>query len=59
MHTAGMPRLRAISSPGASGRLEITTAMAARIRPEAALSAMASKFDPRPEIRMPRFFIGK
>src|ERR1700676_1074324 len=52
------PRLRAVSSPRASVRLEITTAMrASGIRPAATFLAMASKLEPRPERSMPRFFI--
>src|SRR5262245_28481970 len=51
---AGMPRARAVSRPGADARLEMTTAMSASMRPAATLSAMAAKFDPRPESRIPR-----
>ena len=48
----------AISMPPASGLLEMTTAMRALgILPAATLWAMASKFEPRPESRMPRFFM--
>src|SRR5580704_1347614 len=51
------PRRRADSIPGASALLEMTTAMFASSLPDATLAAMASKFDPRPERSMPRFFI--
>jgi hypothetical protein len=51
------PRWRAISFPGASMRFEMTTAMReSGILPDAMLSAMAMKLEPRPESRMPRFF---
>ena len=53
---AGNPRSRAISSPRAWGRFEITAAISACRRPEATLFAMASKFEPRPDSRMPRRF---
>src|ERR1700679_4259560 len=44
--------------PGASALLEMTTAMRAPgIRPASMLSAIATKFEPRPERRMPRDFI--
>src|SRR5262249_45669750 len=49
------PRCRADSRPGASPRLEITTAISALRRPAWMESAMASKFEPRPESRMPSF----
>src|ERR1700676_1683719 len=53
-------RRRAVSRPGASARFEITTAMRALgILPAAMLSAMATKLEPRPDRRMPRFFIGQ
>ena len=52
------PRSRAAPIPGASGRLEITTAISASKRPAAIASAIATKFEPRPESRMPRRFIG-
>src|SRR5208282_2918311 len=46
--------------PGASARFEMTTAIRAPgMRPATMLSAMATKFEPRPESRMPRFFIGQ
>src|SRR5208337_1895911 len=58
MTNAQRPRWRAVSRPGASARFEITTAMrASGILPAAMLSAMATKLEPRPERRMPRFFI--
>src|SRR6185437_5327629 len=57
MTRASRPRRRADSIPGASARLEITTAMLARIRPAATESAIASKLEPLPERRIPRFFI--
>lgn len=53
--TALRPRCRAVATPGASARLEITTAMrASAMRPASTLSAIATKFEPRPERRMPR-----
>src|SRR5271157_2164350 len=57
MTRAVSPRRLAESMPGASGLLEMTTEMSALSLHEATLSAMASKFDPRPERSMPRFFI--
>src|SRR5467141_992326 len=58
MTSALSPRWLAVSRPGASERFEMTTAMrASGILPAAMLSAMATKLDPRPERRMPRFFI--
>ena len=46
--------LRAVAMPGASALLEMTTAMrASAMRPASMLSAMATKFEPRPERRMP------
>src|SRR5215469_12986142 len=48
------PRRRADSIPRASALFEITTAIVASSLPKATLSAMASKFEPRPERRMPR-----
>src|ERR1035438_8845057 len=51
------PRLRANSKPGASGWLESTTAISASRLPCPMESAMARKFDPRPEIKMPRRFM--
>src|ERR1700693_1961478 len=60
MTSALSPRWRAVSRPGASARFEITTAMRALgILPAAMLSAMATKLEPRPDRRMPRFFIGQ
>src|ERR1700694_1161804 len=60
MTSALSPRWRAVSRPGASARFEITTAMrASGILPAAMLSAMATKLEPRPDRRMPRFFIGQ
>src|SRR5262245_17683883 len=58
MHTAGKPRCRAISKPGASGRFEMTAAISAESWPAPIRSAIASRFDPRPEIRMPRRLTG-
>src|ERR1700716_240184 len=57
--TSGLsPRWRAVSRPGASARFEITTAMRALgILPAAMLSAIATKLEPRPDSRMPRFFM--
>jgi len=51
----GMPRCRAISRPGALSRLLITTAISASSFRRAMLLSMASKVEPRPEIRTPRF----
>jgi hypothetical protein len=49
------PRCRAVTIPGASALFEITAAICAPgMRPTSMLSAMAMKFDPRPESRMPR-----
>src|ERR1700686_2944687 len=60
MTSALSPRWRAVSRPGASARFEITTAMRALgTLPAAMLSAMATKLEPRPDKRMPRFFIGQ
>src|SRR5450759_1046986 len=60
MTSALSPRWRAVSRPGASARFEITMAMRALgIPPAAMLSAMATKLEPRPDRRMPRFFIGQ
>ena len=51
------PRFRAVAIPGASGLFEMTTAIrASGIRPASMLSAIATKFDPRPERRIPRDF---
>src|SRR5207245_4142859 len=59
MTSALSPRWRAVVIPGASGLLEMTTAMrASGIRPASMLSAMATKLEPRPERRMPREFMG-
>src|SRR5262245_39904694 len=52
------PRRRAFSSPGASALLEMTIAISAGSRPAPTDSAMASKFEPRPESKMPSFFNG-
>jgi hypothetical protein len=52
------PRRRADSRPGASARFEITTAISACNRLAWMESAMASKFEPRPERRMPSFLKG-
>src|SRR5665213_3796024 len=49
-----MPRCRAMSRPAADALLAITTAISASSLPRAMLFAMASKFEPRPEIRIPR-----
>src|SRR5882762_5682508 len=52
------PSCLAVRMPPASGLFEMTTAMRAPgIFPAAMFPAMASKFEPRPESRMPRFFI--
>src|SRR5581483_11337868 len=51
---ASSPRRCASSSPGAPGRLQMTTAISAGIRPDATLSAMAMKLEPRPESSIPR-----
>src|SRR5690348_13667556 len=48
-----MPRARAASTPAASARLEMTRAISASSFPAAIESAMASMFEPRPEIRIP------
>src|SRR5262245_29745582 len=58
MSLAFRPRPRAISNPGASARLEMTMAISAGSRPVRTDSAMASKFEPRPESRMPSLFNG-
>src|SRR5580692_7342276 len=56
--SASRPRWRAAWSPGASARFEITIAIwVSCILPAAMLSAMATKLEPRPESKMPRFFI--
>ena len=48
------PRSRAVAMPGASTLLEITTAMrASAMRPASMLSAIATKFEPRPERECP------
>src|SRR6202140_4012593 len=60
MTSALSPRWGAVSRPGASARFEITTARGAlAILPAAMLSAMATKLEPRPDRRIPRFFIGQ
>ena len=52
------PRWRAVAIPGASDLFEMTTLIRApSMRPASMLSAMATKFDPRPERRMPRLCI--
>ena len=57
MNAVGRLSFFAVSSPPASGLFEITIAIrASGILPEAMLCAMASKFEPRPERSMPRFF---
>src|SRR6516164_8905980 len=58
MTSAFKPRARADAMPGASVLLEITTEIrASGMRPRSIPSAIATKFDPRPERRMPRFFM--
>src|SRR5271166_1043290 len=53
------PSARAGSSPGASALFEITTAIAQPLGfPCAMFSAMARKFEPRPESKIPRRDIG-
>jgi hypothetical protein len=48
----------AVSMPPASVRFEITISMQVfAIFPEATLRAIASKFEPRPDIRIPSRFI--
>ena len=52
------PSRLAVSIPPASVLFEMTTAMRAfGIVPSVMLRAIASKFEPRPESRMPRFFM--
>ena len=59
MTRAFKPRSRAVAIPGASGRLEITTEMrVSGIRPASMLSAIATKFEPRPERRIPSECMG-
>src|SRR5215204_3736701 len=48
-----MPARRACSSPGASGRLEMTTAIRASRRPSSIASISARRLVPRPEMRTP------
>jgi len=56
--SAVRPSFLAVVRPSASGLFEITTAMRVPgIFPAATLLAIASKFEPRPESRMPRFFM--
>src|SRR6185312_12016397 len=55
MSRALSPRSRADSRPGASARLEMTTAILACNHPAFMDSAIASKLVPRPESRMPSF----
>ena len=50
----GRPRARARAKPGASGRFEKTNPMSQASLPPRTLAAMASKFEPRPDKRMPR-----
>src|SRR4029079_14571652 len=58
MTRVASPSRLAVSIPPASVRLEITTAMrASPIFPEAIFRAMASKLEPRPERRIPMFFM--
>src|SRR5215471_20239722 len=58
MTRVASPSSLAVSIPPASVRLEITTAMrASPIFPEAIFRAMASKLEPRPERRIPKFFM--
>jgi hypothetical protein len=53
------PRWRAAVMPGASALLEITTAISASNFPAAIESAIAAKFEPRPDNKTPsRFFTG-
>src|ERR1700753_2278905 len=52
MASVAMPLWRAIASPPASARLEITTAISAGKSAAFAASISAAMFDPRPEIRM-------
>src|SRR6185437_11210556 len=53
------PSLRAVSKPPASVLLEMTIAMRALgIAPAVTFRAIASKFEPRPERRMPMFLMG-
>src|SRR5262249_24058121 len=56
MTCAFSPRSSAATMPGTYGLFEITTAISAfGIRPAAMESAIARKFDPRPESRRPSF----
>ena len=50
---------RRFDSRAASALLEITTAIFASSLPDATLSAIASKLEPRPESRMPKVFHGE
>ena len=50
----GIPRSRAISSPGALARLLITITISACSLRRAVALAIASKLEPLPEIRIPR-----
>ena len=54
-----MPRARAKSSPCASARFEITTAICARSVPAAIASAIAARLLPRPEIKTASLHIGR
>src|SRR5580698_1795658 len=51
---SGMPRSSAISSPAAFARLLMTIAISASSLRRAIALAIASKLEPRPEMRMPR-----
>src|SRR4051794_14092054 len=51
--SVSIPAARARSSPAASARLEITTAMRASSRPAPMASMIAWRLLPRPEIRTP------
>ena len=60
MASAVTPSRRAVSRPPASDLFEITTAMRALgMVPLATFLAMASKFEPRPESKMPRLCMGR
>src|SRR5262245_42597134 len=53
----GIPRSRANLRPCAVSLFDNTTEMVASNRSDAMASAIATKFDPRPERRMPSLFI--
>src|SRR3990172_105235 len=55
--TAGMPALRARSSPGALSTFEITIAISPPSSPFRCASMRACRFEPRPLMRTPIFFI--